>query len=167
MVVQTLGNLDTGVGLASPGQAKGPTRVTVAGPVAQRDALGRLIGLSTAHLSLSGVEAADSVWAAIAELEKERLHVAAVSTGRRMTLYARKGSRLLEAHLLNFREDVYESRLRIRLHKQLQNQRRSATADALLEQLHRDVAATGESAELHYPASLAPQAPPQEAGINS
>ena len=67
---------------------------------------------------------------------------AAISLGRRPTFYADAGLRLLEAYVLDFDGDLYGQAASVRFHRHLRGQERFDSVDALVEQMHRDVAET-------------------------
>jgi len=67
---------------------------------------------------------------------------AALSLGRRPTFYAESGMLLLEAHLLDFEGDLYGQDARVRFLHRLRGQERFASADALVDQMNRDVETT-------------------------
>ncbi|MDQ1480362.1 MAG: riboflavin kinase / adenylyltransferase, partial [Actinomycetota bacterium] len=64
---------------------------------------------------------------------------AAISLGRRPTIYAESGMLLLEAHLLDFEGDLYEQNARVRFLHRLRGQERFDSVEALVEQMERDV----------------------------
>lgn len=63
---------------------------------------------------------------------------AAVNVGVRPTFTTGRGE-LIEAYLLDFEGDLYGSELRIDFLRRLRGERRFATVEALIEQMHRDV----------------------------
>jgi riboflavin kinase / FMN adenylyltransferase len=68
---------------------------------------------------------------------------AAVNVGVRPTFTTGRGE-LIEAYLLDFDGDLYGSELRIDFLRRLRGERRFATAEALVEQMRRDVERTRE-----------------------
>jgi riboflavin kinase/FMN adenylyltransferase len=66
---------------------------------------------------------------------------AAVNVGVRPTFTSGRGE-LIEAHLLDFDGDLYGSELRLDFVRRLRGERRFATAEALIEQMGRDVEQT-------------------------
>lgn len=68
---------------------------------------------------------------------------AAVNVGVRPTFTTGRGE-LIEAYLLDFEGDLYGSELRIDFLRRLRGERRFATVEALVEQMHRDVELTRE-----------------------
>ena len=73
---------------------------------------------------------------------RRRRAAAAISLGRRPTFYADAGLRLLEAYVLDFDGDLYDQAARVRFLHHLRRQERFDSVDALVEQMHRDVAET-------------------------
>ncbi|WP_082498901.1 MULTISPECIES: riboflavin kinase [unclassified Rathayibacter] len=115
----------------------------ISGVVVPGDQRGRLLGFPTANLPLPDGGVSDGVYAGtVIDAADGSEHLAAVSVGRRTSFYGRDGVRLLEAHLLDFAGDLYGHSLRVELHVKLRPQRRYRGAEALVEQLVRDVAAT-------------------------
>ena len=113
------------------------------GTVERGDQRGRLLGFATANLAVErGPETpAEGVYAGVAITADGACHRAAVSLGRRPTFYA-EGFELLEAHLIDFDEDIYGLPLEVRLYQRIRGQVRFDGVDALVKQLRADVAAT-------------------------
>ncbi|HZT68111.1 MAG TPA: bifunctional riboflavin kinase/FAD synthetase [Acidimicrobiales bacterium] len=65
---------------------------------------------------------------------------AAISLGLRPTFYPEGGPRLLEAYLLDFSGDLYGEAARVRFVSRIRDEVRFDSAEALVEQMHRDVA---------------------------
>ncbi|NQX25894.1 hypothetical protein HQQ81_00830 [Microbacteriaceae bacterium VKM Ac-2854] len=113
------------------------------GVVVPGDQRGRLLGFPTANLPMDDSSLADGVYAGTVYDETTGTeHVAAVSIGRRTSFYGRDGERLLEAHLLDFDGSLYGHTIVVELSAKLRPQRRYRGAEALVEQLVRDVEAT-------------------------
>lgn len=123
----------------------------VVGIVEHGDARGRTLGFPTANIPLSDGTVEDGVWAALVSGGSTGWAPAAVSVGRRRTFYAQEGQRLLEAHILDFNEDIYGRTMRVELITKLRAQQSFPTIEALTEQLQRDVRATREWVAKHYP----------------
>jgi riboflavin kinase/FMN adenylyltransferase len=68
-------------------------------------------------------------------------HAAAVSIGVRPTFETGRGE-LIEAYLLDFDGDLYDSELRLEFLSRLRGEKRFESAEALIEQMHDDVART-------------------------
>ncbi|SMH49484.1 Riboflavin kinase [Rathayibacter oskolensis] len=116
---------------------------SVTGVVVPGDQRGRLLGFPTANIPLAESGLADGVYAGtVHDRADGSTHVAAVSVGRRTSFYGRDGQRLLEAHLLDFSGPLYGHEITVELCAKLRPQRRYRDAEALVQQLGRDIAAT-------------------------
>lgn len=116
--------------------------VRLEGIVEHGDARGRELGYPTANISVPDREIQDGVWAGTVHVGPEGLgetYPAAISVGRRPTYY-RKGTRLLEAHLLGYSGDLYGRTVLVTLNFYLRGQRRFHRADQLVSQIADDVA---------------------------
>jgi riboflavin kinase/FMN adenylyltransferase len=113
---------------------------TLAGVVAHGDERGRELGYPTANLVPDPlyVTPAHGVYAARATTSDGQTHPAAVSIGVRPTFVTGRGE-LIEAYLLDFAGDLYDSRLEIAFLKRLRGEKRFASVDALIDQMALDV----------------------------
>jgi 3,4-dihydroxy-2-butanone 4-phosphate synthase len=119
----------------------------VAGLVRHGDQRGRELGFPTANLELdtevsgspSDARLVDGVWAGRCVLPDGRSIAAAVSVGRRSTFYGRVGTRLLEAHLLDFDEDLYDLEVTVHLDHWIRGQSTFASKEDLIAALEDDV----------------------------
>ncbi|WP_427132512.1 riboflavin kinase [Pseudarthrobacter sp. S9] len=93
--------------------------------------------------------------------------MAAVSIGRRRTLYPQEGNKLIEAHLLDFNEDLYGRKLSVVLTVKLRDQQTFARVHALTEQLRHDVTATRNWAKHHFPRLVPPGPHQRESGTRT
>ncbi|WP_395399378.1 riboflavin kinase [Arthrobacter sp. UC242_113] len=130
--------------------------IVIEGIVEHGDQRGRLLGFPTANIPLTDEGIEDGVWGALVKVEPQRWAVAAVSVGRRRTFYAAKGQRLLEAHLLDFDEDLYGRTVSVELDVKLRPQRAFPDIQSMSEQLHRDVEQAREWGAAQYPALVLP-----------
>lgn len=115
----------------------------VEGVVAHGDKRGRLLGFPTANIAGDSVILEDGVWAGTVQVDPQgggREYVAAISLGSRPTYYAQDGVRLIEAFLLDFDEQIYGRRVRVRFLHRLRPQWGFEDSSQLVHQLHRDVA---------------------------
>ncbi|WP_328773807.1 riboflavin kinase [Streptomyces sp. NBC_00286] len=112
----------------------------IEGRVEYGDRRGRELGFPTANIVLGDESVSDGVWAGLVRLPDGATYGAAVSVGRRATFYGRDGIRLLEAHLLDFCGDLYGQWLRVRLDHRIRPQRRFFEVEALVKQMHQDIA---------------------------
>ncbi|SDP61707.1 riboflavin kinase / FMN adenylyltransferase [Arthrobacter sp. ok909] len=136
----------------------------IQGVVEHGDERGRTLGFPTANIQLFDDQIEDGVWAAVIRTDSGKSWIAAVSIGRRQTFYAQAGDKLLEAHLLDFNEDLYGRKLTVTLTAKLRDQHTFASIHALAEQLPHDVAATRGWAQQHYPWLVPPGSHPSESG---
>ncbi|MDQ3770440.1 MAG: riboflavin biosynthesis protein RibF [Actinomycetota bacterium] len=109
-------------------------------PVVHGDEMGRHLGYPTANLVPDDANAlpGHGIYACSAQLEDGSEHAAAVSIGVRPTFASGRGE-LVEAFVLDWEGDLYDTSLRLAFHKRLRGERRFPTPEALVEQMHRDV----------------------------
>jgi len=137
-------------GLVLAGDVAGANRMLGApfqlcGEVVRGDERGRELGFPTANLIPDEPLACPGhgVYACLADE-----HPAAVSIGVRPTFQTGRGE-LIEAYLLDFEGDLYGSCLRLDFLERLRGERRFATPEALIAQMHRDVERTRRSVAEH------------------
>lgn len=87
----------------------------IQGIVEHGDERGRTLGFPTANIQLFDNQTEDGVLAAVIRTDSGKPWLAAVSIGRRQTFYAQTGNKLLEAHLLDFNDDLYGQKLAVTL----------------------------------------------------
>ena len=112
----------------------------IRGVVARGDERGRDLGFPTANVSVPGdiLLPADGIYAGWFERADGSVHPAAISLGRRPTFYAEAHASLLEAHLLDFDDDLYGERVKVRFVAHLRGEARFESVDALIAQMGRD-----------------------------
>ena len=114
------------------------SRFQLGGQVVHGDKRGRELGFPTANvvpredLACPG----HGVYACLADGRP-----AAVSIGVRPT-FGTGRAELIEAYILDFDEDIYEQTLTVEFLQRLRGERRFDSAEALIEQMHADVALT-------------------------
>ena len=110
----------------------------LSGVVERGEGRGRGLGFPTANLSVDPLLAlpGDGVYACWAWVGDVR-RPAAVSIGVRPTFGG--GQRAVEAHLLDFSEELYGAEVRLEFVARLRGQESFDTADALVAQIHHDV----------------------------
>jgi riboflavin kinase / FMN adenylyltransferase len=113
----------------------------VRGVVEHGDHRGRTIGFPTANVAVPGdvMLPSDGVYAGRYERSDGSVWPAAINLGKRPTFYDENGLRLLEAHLLDFDDDLYGERAKVRFGRWIRGEVKFPGIDALVEQLHRDV----------------------------
>jgi riboflavin kinase/FMN adenylyltransferase len=115
-----------------------PGGYPIAGRVVRGDRRGRVLGFPTANLSVPAGKRLppDGVYAGTARVPGRTLR-ALISLGTRLTFGG--GRRVLEAHLFDFKGNLYGKNIILNLLKYLRPQRAFATAAALKDSMRRDV----------------------------
>jgi riboflavin kinase/FMN adenylyltransferase len=113
---------------------------TMRGTVAHGDERGRTLGYPTANLvpDPAFVTPGHGVYAARATTHDGATHAAAVSVGVRPTFVTGRGE-LVEAYLLDFDGDLYDTELELAFLKRLRGEKRFDSVDALVDQMAADV----------------------------
>ena len=112
----------------------------IRGLVGRGDQRGRDWGFPTANVAVPDdiLLPRDGIYAGWYERPDGSVHAAAISLGRRPTIYEQQPFSLLEAHLLDFEGDLYGERARVRFVAWLRGDERFDSVDALVEQIGRD-----------------------------
>jgi riboflavin kinase/FMN adenylyltransferase len=111
------------------------------GRVVPGDGRGRTIGVPTANIEVENETLpAPGVYAGLAGEGGSALGACALNVGVRPTFGG--GALLVEAHVLDFDEDLYGRRLRIALIERLREERRFTSVEALVTQIRDDVGRT-------------------------
>ncbi len=140
-------------GLVLAGEVEQATRFLgcpfqMRGEVIHGDERGRELGFPTANLIPDDalVCPGHGVYACLADPGDGAAPLpAAVNIGVRPTFDTGRGE-LIEAYILDFEGDLYDKQLRLHFLSRLRGERRFTTAEALVEQMHRDVEQTREIA---------------------
>jgi riboflavin kinase/FMN adenylyltransferase len=114
----------------------------VRGTVEHGDERGRELGFPTANLQIPAEIAlpADGIYAGWFERADATVHPTAMSLGHRPTFYDRPAEApLLECHLLDFTGDLYDEAVKVRFVARLRGEVKFDSAEALIEQMQRDV----------------------------
>jgi riboflavin kinase/FMN adenylyltransferase len=112
------------------------------------------LGFPTANLEVSTTIAlpADGIYAGYYRRPDGSVHEAAISVGRRPTFYdPASASVLVEAYLLHFTGDLYGEAGRVSFVDRLRDERQFDSVDALVAQMHDDVAQTERVLTAHAP----------------
>jgi riboflavin kinase/FMN adenylyltransferase len=122
------------------------------GLVEHGDHRGRTIGVPTANIAVPStlLLPVEGVYAGVVITQDDQRYAAAISLGRRATFYE-DGWELLEAHLLDFDDDLYDTTLRVQFTDHLRKQQRFPSIDDLVDQLRLDIALVRELAPLNQP----------------
>jgi len=115
----------------------------VRGTVVAGDARGRELGFPTANVAVSSEIClpADGIYAGWYVGPSGARHRAALSLGRRPTFYDDAPASLLEAHLLDFDDDLYGEEAVVEFVVRLRSEQRFDGTEALVTQMHQDVEA--------------------------
>ena len=102
---------------------------------------GRLLGFPTANVEVPNAmcHPADGVYAGWYVRPDGSVHPCAINLGRRPTFYEHADHSLLEAHLLDFNDDLYGERAEVRFAEFLRSERKFDGVDALIAQLALDI----------------------------
>lgn len=123
---------------------------TLAGVVVGGDGRGRTIGVPTANLEVwpEQIIPAKGVYATWARLGDD-VFPAATNIGTRPTFAGADVT--IEAHLLDFNDDIYGARLELAFVKRLRPERKFSGLDELVAQIQADIAATREGLRRDQP----------------
>lgn len=112
----------------------------VRGIVAHGDKRGRELGFPTANVSVPGdiLLPADGIYAGWFLRADGTTLPAALSLGRRPTFYVEAHASLLEAHVLDFDDDLYDEHVRVRFVRRLRGEERFEQVADLVTQIRRD-----------------------------
>ena len=115
----------------------------VRGEVSEGDKRGHVIGFPTANIIFRPGRAwpAEGVYAGWANLRDGRRLPAAINIGMRPTFHQHAEQPLLEAHILDFDENLYGQRLGIEFVAFLRSEQRFSGIDEIAAQLKKDVEA--------------------------
>lgn len=114
---------------------------SLCGRVVGGDQLGRQLGFPTANLETANlILPPNGVYSAVTHVQAQLYHVA-LNIGWRPTLAAAAPQLRVEAHLLDFQGQLYDSELELELGIKLRDEKRFASAAELRAQIERDVAA--------------------------
>jgi riboflavin kinase/FMN adenylyltransferase len=118
---------------------------TMTGIVVHGDERGRTLGYPTANLipDPAYVTPGHGVYAAVATIDGGARYPAAVSVGVRPTFVTGRGE-LIEAYLLDFEGDLYDTRLELAFLKRLRGEKRFDSVAALVDQMALDVQSARE-----------------------
>jgi riboflavin kinase/FMN adenylyltransferase len=118
------------------------------GEVVRGAGRGRGLGIPTANLRPEGeLLPRTGIYAGRAQLVDGSLErAAAISIGTNPTFVPGARELTVEAYLLDFVGDLYGKRLRLELLSRLREERRFASVEELVEQIHKDIARTREIA---------------------
>jgi riboflavin kinase / FMN adenylyltransferase len=113
----------------------------VRGTVVMGDQRGRQLGFPTANVVVprSVCLPADGVYAGWVDRDDGSVHPCAINLGRRPTFYEHADASILEAHLLDFSDDLYGEAIKVRFAHFLRSERKFDGIEAIVAQLGVDV----------------------------
>jgi riboflavin kinase/FMN adenylyltransferase len=113
-------------------------RFYLKGRVVTSDRRGRVLGFPTANVDVQPQQALpnDGVYATIAHIDSKHFP-SATNIGTRPTFGGAK--RMVEAHLLNYKGNLYGKEIRVEFVRKLRDERRFGSSDELKTQIERDV----------------------------
>lgn len=117
----------------------------IKGTVVHGDARGRTIGFPTANLALEQpyLVGKNGVYGVRVEVDGET-HYGVMNIGIKPTFALEKKEKSLEVHLFDFERDIYGKALTVELLFFLREEQKFAGVDALIAQIHKDVAVARE-----------------------
>jgi riboflavin kinase/FMN adenylyltransferase len=117
----------------------------LSGPVVHGDGRGRRINIPTANIDYpkDKVIPVNGVYACWAWIGNEK-HPAAVNIGINPTFTPDKETSSVEAHILDFDRELYGQELKLEFVEYLREELKFNSVEALLEQIHADIAQTRE-----------------------
>ena len=116
----------------------------VRGVVVHGDERGRAIGFPTANIEVPNQICipADGVYAGVFVRQDGTKHNCAINLGRRPTFFEHADHSMLEAHLLDFSENLYAEKVKLTFTHFLRGERKFENIDALKMQLKLDIEQT-------------------------
>jgi riboflavin kinase / FMN adenylyltransferase len=119
------------------------------GVVVTGDQRGRLLGFPTANVEISGQMClpADGVYAGWYGRPTGQVTPCAINIGRRPTFYEHADHSLVESHLLDFNDDLYGERARVRFISFLRSERKFDGLESLKTQLALDIASARKAVQ--------------------
>ncbi len=120
-------------------------RYRLTGEVERGDGRGRTIGIPTANLAVhkERVVPGSGVYVCEAEVDGRAWH-AVTNVGVRPTFENQGATPRVEAHILDFDEDIYGKRLGLKFLARLRGEQRFSGVDALVAQIQKDIVQTRE-----------------------
>jgi len=113
---------------------------SIAGRVVEGDKLGHKLSFPTANIDPAGLALPPGGVYAIHAIVSGKTHRAVLNIGTRPTLNNPAPSLRIEAHLLDFKEDIYGRELEIVFAEKLRDEQKFPSLDELKAQIARDIA---------------------------
>jgi len=113
----------------------------ICGQIVTGDRIGHKLGFPTANLNAANlVLPPHGVYSAVTQWQGQTYRVA-LNIGVRPTVASAQPQLRVEAHLLDFKGDLYGQELELEMGEKLRDEKRFSSADELREQIAKDVAA--------------------------
>ncbi len=121
---------------------------SITGPVIHGDGRGHTINIPTANIQIPAekIMPAFGIYACRAWVNGQP-HLAATSLGVRPTFYGDPPAPTIEAHLLDFHQDLYGQAVKLEFIEYLRPEEKYGSVEALLEQIQKDIAQTRKKLE--------------------
>lgn len=116
---------------------------SLAGQVVKGEQLGRKLGFPTANVDAQGLVLPPNGVYAVHVHANGKLFRAVLNVGVRPTISPGAASLRVEAHLLDFRGELYGQELEVTFVSKLRDEQKFPSADALKEQIARDIKQAG------------------------
>ncbi len=115
------------------------------GPVVHGDGRGKKLGFPTANIRYpqEKILPANGVYACRVWVDGQS-YAGAVNVGVRPQFHDKAGAPLVEAYILDFDRDIYDQDVRVEFVERLREEKKFASVDGLIEQMHKDVERTRE-----------------------
>ncbi len=113
---------------------------SIRGKVTQGNKLGRSLGFPTANIVADDVHKLipkTGVYAITARVN-QTLYKGMLNIGFRPTVSTNADHRTIEAHLLNFKDDIYNQNILISLHARVRDEKKFSSVEQLKQQLEKD-----------------------------
>ena len=116
------------------------------GIVIPGDGRGKHIGIPTANLSVwkKKLLPSEGVYAAFININKKRFP-AVVSIGFRPTFYEIPEQQTIEAHILNFSDQIYEKQVKLQFISRLRDEKKFGSVKELIQQVRKDISDAEEA----------------------
>jgi len=119
---------------------------SIEGTVVHGDGRGKHIGIPTANLSVWGGKLLPSkgVYAAFIYINKKRFPTV-VSIGFRPTFYEIPEQQTIEAHILNFSDQIYGMKIKLQFISRLREEKKFGSVKELIKQIRKDISDAEEA----------------------
>ena len=119
---------------------------SIEGTVVHGDGRGKHIGIPTANLSVweKKLLPVKGVYAAFALLKGKKFP-AVVSIGFRPTFYEKPEQQTVEAHIINFSDQVYGMQIKLQFISRLRQEKKFGSVNELMEQIRKDISDAEEA----------------------